>query len=285
MHAYIFVGALLAVLTTAPLAWKWRLGVVRTACVIALLALVAGTIIAASDNRLPTQGAVRAGLVWFVALAAGFAILAYRFYRDPEREVSERAGAIVSPADGEVIYIREARKEILPVSSKQGSNYSLRELTKTPLHAADAVVIGIGMSFLDVHVNRAPIAGRIIFQRHFPGLFGSLRLPEMVFENERVTTVIDGDGLQIAMVQIASRLVRQITSFVQVGQTVALGQRVGVIRFGSQVDLILPIRNELRINVAVGERVRAGETVLAFFNSALLLETKMPLASAGISQA
>ena len=71
------------------------------------------------------------------------------------------------------------------------------------------------MSFLDVHVNRAPIAGRVRLRKHFPGRFGSLGKPEMVFENERATTVIERGGMEIAMVQIASRLVRQIAAFVE----------------------------------------------------------------------
>src|SRR6185312_3412355 len=99
----------------------------------------------------------------------------------------------------------------------------------------DAVVVGISMSILDVHVNRAPIAGRVAFEKHFPGRFGSLRLPKMEFENERMTTIIENDHLQVAMVQIASRLVRQIVSFVRLGQNVALAERFGMIRLGSQV--------------------------------------------------
>ena len=90
----------------------------------------------------------------------------------------------------------------------------------TPLETGDAMVIGIGMSFLDVHVNRAPIAGRITKRQHFPGLFGSLRRPEMVFRNERFTTIIESDDWQVVVVQIASRLVRQIASFVQESQDV-----------------------------------------------------------------
>src|SRR5262249_61926642 len=122
---------------------------------------------------------------------------------------------------------------MLPVSTKHGHGYPLVELTKTPLSSAEAVVIGIGMSLTDVHVNRSPIRGRVTLQRHFPGRFGSLRRPEMVFENERATTVIEWDGLQVAVVQIASRLVRQIVAFVREGQDVTLGQRIGGVRLGS----------------------------------------------------
>jgi phosphatidylserine decarboxylase len=124
-------------------------------------------------------------------------------------------------------------------------------------------VIGIAMSFLDVHVNRAPISGRVAVLRRFPGLFGSLRRPEMLFENERATVVIERGDIQVAVVQIASRLVRRIVAYVEEGDDVAAGQRIGMIRFGSQVDLVLPLRDGLRVFAEPGDRVVAGETILA----------------------
>jgi phosphatidylserine decarboxylase len=90
----------------------------------------------------------------------------------------------------------------------------------------------------------------------------------MVYENERATTVIERDDLEIAIVQIASRLVRQIAAYVKVGENVELGQRIGVIRLGSQVDVVLPARPDLQVNVRAGERVRAGESVLALLGPA-----------------
>jgi phosphatidylserine decarboxylase len=152
---------------------------------------------------------------------------------------------------------------MLPVATKHGRDYGLTELTKTPLNAEEAIVVGIAMSFLDVHVNRAPIAGRVKLRKHFPGRFGSLGKPRMVFENERATTVIEGLGLEVAVVQIASRLVRQIASFVRVDEKVELGQRIGVIRLGSQVDVVLPQRAGVEVTVRPGDRIRAGESVLA----------------------
>jgi phosphatidylserine decarboxylase len=200
-----------------------------------------------------------------LTLALSFGILAYRFYRDPERRPPDRNDILVSPADGEVIYVRRVREGVLPVSTKHGRHYSLQELTRTPLEADEAIVVGIAMNFLDVHVNRAPIAGRITLQRHFPGRFGSLKHAEMVFENERATTVIERDGLQVAIVQIASRLVRQIVSYVTEGEAVSLGQRFGVIRLGSQVDLVLPDRRDLEVLARVGQHLTAGVTAVARF--------------------
>jgi phosphatidylserine decarboxylase len=276
MLDFTLIGALLALITTLPLAWKWCLGMRRTAFVVFSLALLSGLIVALLGNVIVINIILRASLVWLLTLVAAFAVLAYRFYRDPEREVPDRTKVIVSPADGEVLYVRESRSGVLPVSTKHGHTYTLRELTKMPLHGEESVVIGIAMSFLDVHVNRAPIKGHITRQCHFPGRFGSLRLPEIVFENERVTTVIEQDDLQVAVVQIASRLVRQIVSFVREGQEVILGQRIGVIRLGSQVDLVLPVREDLRVMVKPGERVWAGQSIIAIFERTPVRAAKTP---------
>ncbi len=192
------------------------------------------------------------------------AVLAWRFYRDPDRTPPQDEGVVVSPADGEIVYVRRSTGGALPVATKVGRDYQLEELTKTELRSGDAHVIGIAMSFLDVHVNRAPVEGVVTTRRHFPGKFGSLRDPEMTFENERATTVIEtSTGLEVAVVQIASRLVRQIVSYVEVGERIAQGQRLGIIRLGSQVDLVLPASNGLEVCVAPGDRVQAGESVLA----------------------
>ena len=259
----VLAGAALALALTLPLAWKWELGVRRVAIAVAVIAASAGLCVAALDGVLELSETARAVAVCGITLVVSFAILAWRFYRDPERKPPLRDDIVVSPADGEVVYVRTSRDGVLPVATKHGRDYELVELTKTPLREKEAVVVGIAMSFLDVHINRAPIAGEVTLRRHFPGRFGSLGRPGMVFENERATTVIERSDLEIAVVQIASRLVRQIAGFVKVGQSVALGQRIGVIRLGSQVDVVLPARPDLQVAVQPGDRVTAGESVLA----------------------
>jgi phosphatidylserine decarboxylase len=218
------LGMLLALLTTLPLAWKWQLGVTRVLLFVVAVSTVAGALTQSFSASASLSPVMRAILVWGVTVACAAMTLAYRFYRDPERKPPGGQDVIVSPAEGEVIYVREARGGMLPVATKRGREIELEELTRTPLRHGDAVVVGIAMSFMDVHVNRAPIGGRIALQRHFPGSFGSLRSSEMVFANERMTTVIERDELQVAVVQIASRLVRQIVSFVHEGEAVVLGQ-------------------------------------------------------------
>ena len=259
----ILIGILLALVTMLPLAWKWQLGVRRMAFLVVLLALLPSLLITILGSLISIHAVLQSALVWFMTLVAVFVFVAYRFYRDPQRRPPDRDDAIISPADGKIIYVRESREGMLPISTKYGQEYPLQELTKTPFYSQEAVVIGISMSFLDVHINRAPIAGRIILHRHFPGRFGSLRRPEMVFENERATTIIQQGELQVAVVQIASRLVRQIVGFVDEDQDVTLGQRIGIIRFGSQVDLVLPACQDLKLMVQIGEQVKAGQSIIA----------------------
>ncbi len=263
MQDWIIAGLVLSLTTALPLAWKWQLGVLRAYVVISAFAAVSALVVGSLRNAFALGDWVAAGGVWMLSVGATVALLAYRFYRDPERHAPDRDDVIVSPADGVVIYVRKSEGGMLPVSDKHGRRYPLAELTKTSFTSDDAVSIGISMNFADVHVNRSPVYGRVTFSRHFPGLFGSLRKPEMLFENERATTVIERDGLQVAVVQIASRLVRQISVFLREGEAVALSQRLGVIRFGSQVDVVLPARSDVRITAKVGERLRAGESIIA----------------------
>ena len=261
--AAAFAGGFAAALATLPLAWKWQLGMARCTVGLAAIAIVGGAAAAAVGGVTGVSSGACAALgVAFTGVGA-FAVLAYRFYRDPERTAPEGDGLIVSPADGEIVYVKRSRDGRLPVACKHGAAVALEELTHTPVHDREAVVIGIAMSFLDVHVNRAPIAGRVVLSRHFPGRFGSLRRPEMAFENERTTTLLAGTKVEVAVVQIASRLVRQIRSYVSDGDQVTRGQRIGVIRLGSQVDVVIPGRRDLCVLVSEGDRVRAGTSVIA----------------------
>lgn len=260
------LGALAALAVAVLLAFKWQLDLRLTAATLVVLGVLSSVVIAAVGKVISLEERVAAGLVAVLTLAATFSLLVYRFYRDPERLAPLREDVIVSPADGEVIYVRHTEGGMLPVSGKGAREYALEELTRTELRSGEAVVIGIAMNFLDVHVNRAPIGGRVALKRHFSGSFSSLKRAEAVFGNERATTVIESSGIQVAVVQIASRLVRQIVNWVDEDQVVMLGQRIGVIRFGSQVDLVLPAHHSVEIKALPGQRVRAGESVVAVFS-------------------
>ena len=262
MIAATLLGAAMALAIALPLAWKWELGVGRAALTVLALCAASGAALAALGSDSP--GAVPAALaVCALSLCLAAAIVLYRFYRDPERSPPGESDVIVSPADGRVIYVRASADGKLPVSRKNGREYTLEELTKTPLAAGEAVVVGIALNFLDVHVNRSPIAGTVMFQQHHRGAFRSLKHTESLFENERATTVIESEGRQVAVVLIASRLVRRIVSYIRAGDHVAVGQRIGAIRFGSQVDLVLPAEWATQLCVGVGDRVSAGESVVA----------------------
>jgi phosphatidylserine decarboxylase len=263
MDGMILLGMLSAVGTALVLGWKWQLGLIRVGLTVGLLTVVASKAVQAIAGSLLLSRLEEAILIWAATLGAASAISAYCFYRDPERKAPNRPDVIVSPADGTVIYVRRAERGMLPLSTKKGRHCRLEELTKTSLASEDAFVVAIGMNFLDVHVNRAPISGEVSFQRRFPGLFGSLRDTRMILDNERATTVFEQNGFQVAVIQIASRLVRRIDVFVRTGERVAAGQRIGMIRFGSQVDVVIPARKNVRIIIGPGDRVRAAESILA----------------------
>ena len=258
-----FAGAIVMAALELPLAWKWQLGMRRVGLALGLIVVAAGALGLAAGEALGLSTGIRALVGGALTFVGSFGVLAYRFYRDPDRAPPAGDHVVVSPADGEIVYVRRSSDGRLPVACKRGHDVALEELTRTKVHDGESIVVGIGMSFLDVHVNRAPIAGRVQLRRHFPGQFGSLRHAEMVFENERATTLIAGREFEVAVVQIASRLVRQIAAYVREGDDVLLGQRIGVIRLGSQVDLVLPSRPGLRLCVQAGDHVQAGTTVVA----------------------
>jgi len=176
------------------------------------------------------------GLV-FVFLA--FAFLG--FFRDPERVPPGGEGLILSPADGRVLGIKRVEKE------------RLFEGTETR--------VSIFMSPLNVHVNRAPVQGMVEEVRYQKGSFFAAYREEASENNEKnALRIVDGKGRKFAVVQIAGVLARRIVCYAKKGDSLELGQRFGLIMFGSRVDLFLPPGS--RVDVVQGQRVRAGETVI-----------------------
>jgi phosphatidylserine decarboxylase len=194
-------------------------------------------------------------------------LILYSFYRDPERSVPLVENVILSPADGIIQYIQEINKDEIIFSSKKKQRFELKELTKTDLFKNGAYLIGIEMRLLDIHVNRSPVSGKIIFQKNTRGKFLSLRKFESIFENERLTTIIEAKHFNIAVIQIASRMIRRIVSYHRAGDVIKMGQRIGMIKFGSQVDLIIPKLNGLIIDVKLKDRVTAGISSIAQYDS------------------
>jgi phosphatidylserine decarboxylase len=184
-----------------------------------------------------------------------------RFWRTPARKCNAEEPDIVSPADGKIIYIKKIDNQEEPISVKKGEISRLTELTKTELLQVPCWLIGINMTPLDVHKNSAPISGRIIFSQHFNGKFFSLKSILSETENERHTIIIQSNKLYVGVIQIASKLVRRIDTYIKEGDLIERGQWYGMIKLGSQVDVVIPANYIL--NVDIFEQVFAGETILA----------------------
>lgn len=166
------------------------------------------------------------------------------FFRDPERIQSTHENAIFSPADGKVI--------------------DVSRIKNTPHISGEAWRISIFMSIFNVHVNRSPIQGEVesIFYR--PGEFYSANLSKAMEKNEQNAIIIKGPGKKYyVMVQVAGLIARRIVCWAEKGDVLKAGQRIGIIRFGSRVDLYVP--TDVKIKVALNEHVRAGETILGLW--------------------
>ena len=161
------------------------------------------------------------------------------FFRNPQRETPEKETLVTSPADGRVIRIEEA------VSEEQPGKTFLK--------------VSIFMNIFNVHVNRIPYSGRVRFIRYRPGKFLSANLDKASALNERNTVMVQtDDGREIITVQIAGLIARRIVCWLREGMQVRKGDRFGLIRFGSRLEVFLPLGSA--ILVEVGDRVRAGET-------------------------
>lgn len=263
----VIVAIGVSTLLLALASWKWTLPGGRSA----LLILVGAAIAFACGVAL-----ARAGLAWpLVFVATGIVqgavycgVILWLFYRDPERTVPDEPGLVLSPADGTVIYIRRLEAGEPLRSKKNGAMIVLDEARDSTIAREALWQVGISMVFTDVHVNRAPIPGTLTLARHKPGKFLSLRRQEALNVNERQILIIENKkhDMQVMFVQIASRLVRQIASYVKEGEALQCGQRVGMIRFGSQVDLFVPIRKVSQLDVKIGQRLTAGISVVARHN-------------------
>lgn len=269
MPGYLIGGAALALATGLPLAWKWQLGVWRASVYLLAVSMLVAVALTVAGRWVALSALAGTLAMWGATVLAALAGLLFVFFRDPDRPPLSRDDVIVSPADGLVVYVRPGEAGQLPQATKKGRTSALPELAGTTLGDGGTMAIGISMNLSDVHVNRAPAGGRVRLVEHTPGTFGSLRNPEMLLTNERVTTVIEHGDLEIAIVQIASRLVRRIVTFVSAGDPLDRGQRIGAIRFGSQVDLIVPASPQIRLTVQAGDRVIAGQTIMALISTGL----------------
>lgn len=181
-------------------------------------------------------------LLWLACLA---------FFRDPRRAIPSTPGALVAPADGHVTEITE--------------------LEYHDLIGGPATRIGIFLSVFDVHVNRAPYAGRVVRTDYQPGEFLDARHPESGQRNESLTLVLEPDANlpgPIVVRQVAGLIARRIVCAVRPGDHLSRGQRYGMIKFGSRTELITPRGPKWRIGVTMGQPVRGGVTILVQYQAA-----------------
>lgn len=162
------------------------------------------------------------------------------FFRDPERKIPEGKGIFVSPADGKVILIKDVyEKDYLKSDTKE---------------------ISIFMSPLNVHVNRAPCDGNVSVVRYSPGKFMAAYKASASIRNENIVMVLDGKEGRVLVRQVAGFIARRAVCKAKVGDLLRRGERYGIIKFGSRLDVYLP--QNAKIKVKLGDKVKAGETII-----------------------
>jgi phosphatidylserine decarboxylase len=191
-------------------------------------------------------------LVWepFFWLGVGMTVWCYYFFRDPVRSVAQKPGLILSPADGVISLIT---KTVPPIEMLLG---------KKPLTR-----VSVFMNVFNCHVNRAPMAGEVIAITYHHGKFVNASLDKASDHNERNSLTIEAaDKTRIGVTQIAGLVARRIVCFTKVGNGLTVGERFGLIRFGSRLDVFLP--EGIEPAVGLGQTAVAGETVLAHLGEA-----------------
>jgi phosphatidylserine decarboxylase len=181
-------------------------------------------------------------LNWYVAavLTGIIFLFVLSFFRDPERDIPEGDDLIVSPADGKVVRVRALEGE-----------YPFQ--------------VSIFLSVFNVHVNRSPVKGEVRELRYQKGIFRAAFYEAASVENEQSIVVIENQRYRVKVALIAGLIARRIVSWIELGQHLERGERIGLIRFGSRVDLFLPPGVELKVQP--GSRVKGGATVIARFTS------------------
>ena len=185
-----------------------------------------------------------AGQGWAVALGwvalAGCGLMLF-FFRDPERRTVTEPGAIVSGADGVV--------------------RAVEDMTEDKYLRGDTVRVSIFLSIFNVHINRAPVGGRVAALDHVPGRFVWAYDNRASSVNEHNSILLEGGATRCLVRQIVGPIARRVVHWLRIGQDVGTGERIGLMKFGSRLDMYFP-RTDVEIGVRAGDRVRAGETVI-----------------------
>lgn len=178
-----------------------------------------------------------AGLSIVIGAAIVFTVF---FFRDPERTIPVSRGVVVSPADGRIV--------------------DVKEFSSLPFYESPSRRVSIFLSLWDVHVNRVPVSGKVVSLEYLPGKFLPAFLNRSHESNEQNIIAIDGELGRVFVKQIAGLIARRIVCHLRVGDFIGRGERFGMIRFGSRVELYLPI--SVKIKVARGQRVKGGVSII-----------------------
>jgi phosphatidylserine decarboxylase len=180
--------------------------------------------------------------LFLLGVAAVFWLLVLNFFRNPIREIVDIPNGVIAPCDGKIVVVEQTTHD--------------RYFGDTPV-----IQVSIFMSPLNVHVNRNPIAGLVSFYQYFPGKFYAAYLPKSSTDNEQTLIVYDNGKHEVGCKQIAGLLARRIICYLTTGQAVKQGIEMGFIKFGSRVDLLLPVGSEIKINI--GDKAVGGKTLIA----------------------
>ena len=176
-----------------------------------------------------------------LALSLIFFILIVQFFRDPNRTIPQGENIIIAPADGKVVVIEEVEEpEYFKDKRKQ---------------------VSIFMSPINVHVNRVPVSGEVVYSQYHPGKYLVAWHPKSSTENERTTVVLKQGNKEILFRQIAGALAKRIVNYAKPGMHYQMGQEYGFIKFGSRIDLYLPLDAEVLVNLE--QKTTGGETIIA----------------------
>jgi len=197
-------------------------------------------------------GALCVVAAWVLPLAtvvpAALWVFLVGFFRDPERRPPPGDDLVLSPADGRVT--------------------DVETVVESDFLGCEAVRVGIFMSLFDVHVNRAPLSAKVVYRQHRPGRFHNAMLPVAARENECLLLGLEReDGTRFLVKQVAGLVARRIVCVPQVGDEVRRGERFGMVKFGSRLEVYVPTSSGFRPTVEVGQRVRAGESVVGELRS------------------
>ncbi len=229
-----------------PFGWRNHLGLARYGLVELFLSTALFLVLAVP---LALAGMFGHGLCWLALLPPLVVWLAIVwFFRDPHRVIPADAAAVVSPADGTVTQVEEVDEADFP--------------------GGRALRISIFLSIFNVHLNRLPRSGRVTALRYFPGAFLDARHPDCPRRNEQLWIDLEeANGRRLRVKQISGAIARRIVCWLKVGEEVRSGDRLGMIKFGSRTELLVPAGPDLEVKVQVGARVHGGSTILLLWPS------------------